>query len=162
MDAVTAVERALPGFRATTPGDWDALHDALSRAGVADRMADDVAALMPIAFGRELMDGMGVEFSPEYAAPGSDGEVRIAGSLAEHPVYAAAAALAAGMVANRQGGEDFVSVAVWSAEFAAVNEALNAGSNPADLVSAPPVIVCHGPAAGQPDTAKRPWWKPWG
>ena len=79
----------------------------------------------------------------------------------------AAAALAARMVENREGGEDFVSVAVWSAEFSAVNQALNAGSNPADLVAGPPAIVDRGPSgdpppARRPVHATRPWWKPWG
>lgn len=161
MDPVTAVERALPLFRAVPPGDWGALHATLARAGIPRRTASEVSAFMPVAFGRELMDGMGVDFSPEYAS-GSAEEVRVVGLLASHPVYAAAAALAARMVENRQGGADFVSVALWSSEFTAVNDALNAGSNPADLVAGPPVIVDDGPSAGPPPETQRPWWRPWG
>ncbi|HET7229677.1 MAG TPA: hypothetical protein VFJ16_06735 [Longimicrobium sp.] len=166
MDAQTAVERALPLFRTTEPNDWAALSGGLARAGLPGEMAGDVAALMPIAFGRELLDGMQIEFSPEYAVHTPGGEVRIAGQLADHPVFAAAAALASRMVERQEGGEDFVAVATWSAEFAAVNQALNAGSDVSDLVAGPPVITQASPAAAPvtpsaPAAERRPWWKVW-
>jgi hypothetical protein len=162
VDALTAVERALRVFSTVPPNDWSALRDGLSGAGVPGPMAGDVAAFMPIAFGRELLNGSGMEFSPDYATH-AGGATKIAGKLAEHPVYAAAAALATRMVERREGGDAFVAVAVWSSEFLAANEALNAGSQLADLVAGPPVIIgdddAPAPAAAE---AKRPWWKVWG
>jgi len=98
MDAAIAVERALPLFSAITPNDWSALRSALRKAGVPAGLAADVAAFMPIAFGRELLDGMGVDFSPDYAVNDGGGLAGVAGKLADHPVYAAAAARARRMM----------------------------------------------------------------
>ena len=165
MDASTAVARALPVFSATEPNDWEALRTGLVRAGVPEPMAGDVEAFVPIAFGRELLGGSGMEFSPEYAVYTAGAGVQVAGRLAEHPVYAAAAALAAGMVERREGGDAFVAVAVWSAEFSAANEALNAGAELSNLVAGPPVVTLDDaatPASPEPPEEKRPWWKVWG
>lgn len=168
MDASTAVRQALPVFAATSPNDWAALRAGLVRAGVPERLADDVAAFMPIAFGRELLNGSGMEFSPEYAVATGDG-VKVAGRLAEHPVYAAAAALATGMMERQEGGNAFVNVAIWSSEFSAANQALHAGAELANLVAGPPVILHDDSAAPAPDPGpasapgkKRPWWQFWG
>lgn len=167
MDASTAVARALPVFSATGPNDWAELRAGLVRAGVPEPLADDVATFMPIAFGRELLNGAGMEFSPEYAVATAD-EVKVAGKLAEHPVYAAAAALASGMMDRQEGGEAFVSVAVWSSEFSAANEALHAGAELSNLVAGPPVIMQNDstspapPSGATSSSEKRPWWKVWG
>jgi hypothetical protein len=45
------------------------------------------------------------------------------------------------MLDRREGGEAFVDTAVWSAELTAVNEALHAGSDPANLVAGPPLVI---------------------
>jgi hypothetical protein len=71
MEPAAAVERSLPAFSAVRPGDWSALEAAVRAAGVPARLAAEVIAFVPIAFGRALLDGMGVEFSPEYALPGA-------------------------------------------------------------------------------------------
>jgi hypothetical protein len=172
VDASTAVERALPVFSAVQPNDWSGLRAGLAGAGVPRPLGEDVAAFMPIAFGRELLNGMGIEFSPEYATHTAGAGMQVAGRLAEHPVYGAAAALATRMVERREGGDAFVAVAVWSPEFSAVNEALNAGSDPANLVAGPPLIIgdsesVHASAPPAPSAppvpqAKRPWWRVWG
>ena len=140
------------------PGDWAGLRAALAAAGVPAGLAGDVTAFVPIAFGRALLDGMGIGFSPEYAvAEGADG-VRVAGLLGDHPVYAAATARAEQILALRQGGDAFVAAAVWSSEFAAVNQALHAGSNPAELEAGPPVILRDAEPAGAV-AGRRPWWR---
>lgn len=186
MDPRPAVERALPAFVQVRPGDWSGLRSALVRAGLPAGRASEVSAFMPIAFGRALMDGMGVTFSPEYAVADGSGGTRTAGQLAEHPVYAAAAAKVAEMMESQVAGDALVSVALWSSEFSAVNQALNAGSDPADLEAGPPLLVpdddgedvkgpgtrptASGPAgAGSPGAkpadgrpAGKPWWRFWG
>ena len=181
MDAQTAVAAALPVFGATKPGEWGALRAGVARAGIPVPLAAEVVAFMPIAFARELLNGMGIDFSADYATYSPEGGTRVAGKLAEHPVYAAAAALAAGMVERQEGGDAVVAVGIWSSEFSAVNQALNAGSQPSDLVTGPPVVILDGapsasdtaesvpPAApaspspsAEPAPRERPWWKPWG
>jgi hypothetical protein len=158
MGAAFAIMASLPAFSAVRPGDWGALEAAVRKAGVPAGLAAEVVAFVPIAFGRALMEGMGVEFSPDYAVPDGDGGTRIVGPLLEHPVYGTAATLAVGLMAQQEQGEAFVNAALWSSEFSAVNQALNAGSNPADLVASPPVILLR-PGS---DEAKRPWWRVWG
>ncbi|HYH79135.1 MAG TPA: hypothetical protein VEX86_05040 [Longimicrobium sp.] len=168
MDAETAVSRALPVFSTARQNDWAGLRADIAQTGVPAALAADVAAFMPIAFGRELLNGMGIEFSPDYATHGAGTGVRIAGRLADHPVYAAAAALAAGLMERQEAGDEFVGVAVWSAEFSAANQALHAGSQLSDLVAAPPVILgddepASAPApAPSPGEKSRPWWRVWG
>jgi hypothetical protein len=183
MDAQSAVAAALPVFGATQPGQWGALRAGMARAGIPAPLAAEVVAFMPIAFGRELLHGMGIDFSPDYATYSPEGGTRVAGKLAEQPVFAAAAALAAGMVERQEGGDAFVAVGTWSSEFSAVNQALNAGSQLSDLVAGPPVVILGGaspastadapappaaPASPSPPPSpevageKRPWWKVWG
>jgi hypothetical protein len=172
MDPALAVERSLPAFSATRPGEWSALEAAIVRAGVPRGLAAQVIAFAPIAFGRTLLDGMGIGFAPEYATPDSAARGETAGALLEHPMYAAALAMAAGMVARQDAGDRFVNTAVWSAEFSAINDALNAGSEPADLVAGPPLISgLSGEAFARPPSATRseeppptpekarPWWR---
>jgi hypothetical protein len=141
MDEAAAIERALPAFSTVQRGDWAGLRAALAAAGVPAALASDITAFVPVAFGRALLDGMGIGFSPEYAVADGGGGVRVAGQLIDHPVYAAAAAKAQQVLALRQGGDAFVAAAVWSSEFAAVNQALHAGSNPSDLVAGPPLVL---------------------
>ena len=162
MDARTAVERALPVFSTAAPNDWAGLQAAIARAGVPQALAADVAAFMPIAFGRELLNGTGIQFSPDYAVHSADAGVKIAGRLDQQRVYAAAAALAAGMMERQEAGDAFVGVAVWSAEFIAANQALNAGSQLSDLVAGPPVILQDEPPAPSQAEKKKPWWQVWG
>lgn len=167
MDPAVAVERALPVFAQVRAGDWAGLRAAVVKAGVTGPLAAQVLAFVPIAFGRALLDGMGIGFAPEYATADAGGGSRFAGLLADHPVYAAAAARAAGMMQRQEGGDAFVAVAVWSSEFSAVSQALNAGSNPADLQGAPPLLMLDPEEAavsvksgGKP--AGKPWWRVWG
>jgi len=170
MDPAVAVERALPAFEQVRTGDWSGLEAAVVEAGVPAPLASQVLAFMPIAFGRALLDGMGIGFSPEYAIADAASGSRPAGLLADHPVYAAAAARAAGMMQRQEAGDAFAAVAVWSSEFSAVNQALNAGSDPADLEAAPPLLLldpASGPSAKAADgpAAKatgKPWWRFWG
>lgn len=169
MDPAAAIERALPAFSAVQNGEWDDLASTITGAGVTDALTDDIIALVPIAFGRALMDGMGIEFSPEYSVADSAGNVRPAGRLVDHPVYAAASARAKQMLRVPQGREAVLAAALWSSELAAVNEALHAGSNPSDLVTGPPVLMLSEsqeatapPGKTTAPAAKRPWWRFWG
>jgi|GEM_PF-1782772 len=172
MHPFTAVQQSLQAFSSVPTGDWAALEAAIVRAGVPPAVAAEVVAIMPIAFGRVVLDGMGIEFSPDYATPESAAEGRAAGSLVEQPMYVGAHMMASGMMGRQAGGDALVSTALWSSEFSAVNQALNAGSNPSDLVVGPPLITGLGGGSGPADSAaaatdpagagKRPWWRVWG
>ena len=67
------------------------------------------------------------------------------------------------------GGEEFVAVAGRSAEYQAINQALNAGSRPEDLRCAPPVVFAEhdddrdfdDTSGGTQPRANKSWWQFW-
>lgn len=154
-DPTLFVDLAFPAFHLIPPGKEAELRLVLRSNRVPDEIMDDIIAFVPLAFGRVLLDGTGPHLSPEYATIDAGGTTRGAGRLMDHPVYAAAHTAATQIMARQELGEMVVSAALWSSEFRAVQEALAAGSNPADLVGAPPVITRSAPA-------RRPWWRFWG
>lgn len=154
-DPTLFVNLAFPAFHLIPPGKEAELRLVLRANRVPDEIMDDIIAFLPLAFGRVLLEGTGAQFSPDYATMDADGQTRIAGRLADHPVYATARVAATQLIDHQELGEMVVSAALWSSEFRAYHEAMNAGSDPADLVGAPPVIV-------RPAAAKRPWWRFWG
>jgi hypothetical protein len=98
-----------------------------------ERDARLAVAFLPLAFGRALLGPLGVEL----AATAMLGDVEIV--LAGDPLYRAAAEHAT-QVHESGPSELFRALALRSAEVSAVNQALNAGSQAADLVLSPPMI----------------------
>lgn len=92
--------------------------------------ADRAVALVPVAFGRQLLDGM-VAASPSAI---EDGREIV---LAEDPIFAAAAWIAR----TAEGSAAVLPVGMRSAEVHVVNDAMHRGSKPEDLVLAPPVLA---------------------
>ncbi len=92
--------------------------------------AGRAVALVPMAFGRRLLDGM-VTASPSAI---EDGREIV---LAEDPIYAAAAWIAR----TAEGSAAVLPVGMRSAEVRVVNDALHRGSQPEDLVLGPPVLA---------------------
>jgi hypothetical protein len=127
-DPAAIVSAALRAFRARPDAAPADLVADLQRAGVPH--ADRAVALLPIAFGRLVLDGL-------VALPATfhDGQREI--PFAEDPLYRAAEELARTQV--RHG--DIDDIAFRSAEVAAVNQALNAGSRPEDLLLTPPRVI---------------------
>lgn len=89
-------------------------------------------AMIPLAFGRVLLDKLGVTYAATAII--DDREV----SLADDPVYCTA--LAHARVVHDHGGDMFRALALRSSEIDAVNQALNRGSQPGDLILSPPVM----------------------
>lgn len=130
----------------------------LLRAGLSKEQAHDAIRFIPLAFGREVLTGVGVEFSDTY--------VRLVGSqqderaLNDEPFFREALALAP-VVAAEAGFDVFNAIAMQSSEFQALNSALNAGAQVENLVASPPVVMCDSVAAA-PAKQEKPWWKVWG
>jgi hypothetical protein len=91
--------------------------------------ADRALALVRIAFGRRLLDGIG---APPPSAVEEGREI----VLAAEPVFAAAAWIAR----TADGSEAVLPVGMQSPEVQAVNAALHRGSAAEDIVLAPPVL----------------------
>jgi hypothetical protein len=161
MDAPTALQRAIPVFVQHAKSDLLNLRMALTIARVGS-MVEEVVEFVPLAFGRSLMDGMGITFDDEYVRMDSEGRERLRRKLMDEPLYREALRIAPHVLAT-EGQDAFLAVAIRSAEFQAVNEALHAGSDPADLQASAPVMEWSEERhAAQPEPSKaKPWWKVW-
>jgi hypothetical protein len=115
------------------PGD-DEVERTLTEQGVAPWLARRLLVFLPLAFGRRLLHD--VAFDETFL----DG--RDARPLASEPVFVAAVERAA--IANRVEVE---RIALRSSELNAVNQALYAGSELADLVIGPPALPVPLPPA---------------
>jgi len=158
MNVRDAIRRAAPVLAQYGQGDPQILLAGLLRAGLSNEQAHDAVRFIPLAFGRDVLDGAGVVFSDTYlriAGPQSAGEER---PLNDEPFFREALSLAT-LVATEIGFDAFNTVAMQSSEFQALNNALNAGAQLENLIASPPAMM-YDTAAAAP--AKPPWWKFWG
>lgn len=179
----TSVSEVFLEYVESSPNwDLDGAFEFLRRKGFSETMVDDALRFVPVAFGRVLLDGMGIQFSNQYYIFEADGSLTDSGVLTHQTIYNQAVNTALGS-RNRHG---FRALALHSAEVNAVNNALNAGSSPAGLRAGPVVSfvgeptqegmqrVQHylspsGPSAAEGKDAseepspesKSPWWKFW-
>ncbi|MBN1429958.1 MAG: hypothetical protein JXB07_16430 [Anaerolineae bacterium] len=119
----------------------DEFYQLLADAGIPDATADRCYKLAQVAWGRAFLDGLGIDFSDDYLCLDARGDLVESGRLSEEPYFTAAAQLAekyAVSPAMRQ-------IALCSAEVHAVNDALNAGSNPQDLSTGPTCMFVEAP-----------------
>lgn len=149
MNVATAILRAAPVLARYGNADPAILKAWLLREGLSGEQAHDAARFVPLAFGREILGGMGITLADSYIRVVA-GE-RQERPLGDEPFFREALRLAPGL-----GGDVVTAVAMQSSELDAVNQALHAGANPADLVASPPVIECESV-----EPQKRPWWKFW-
>ncbi|HJQ39542.1 MAG TPA: hypothetical protein VKB93_20560 [Thermoanaerobaculia bacterium] len=134
--------------------------DGLLRAGLSKEQAHDAVRFLPLAFGRDVLDGIGVAFSDTYVRI-VDGQQEER-ALNDEPFFREARTLAR-VVATEVGFDTYNAIAMQSSEFQALNNALNAGAEVENLVAGPPMVMCEGfaaAAAAKPE--KKPWWKVWG
>ena len=153
-----ALQRAVAVFRNNPQADDSELVDALCAAGIERSVADAVVVFLPIAFTRVVMQKSGVTFSDAYIRARSDGTFSRELSLHEHPVFVAATQLAVAGISP----DDLTAVAIRSAEMGAINNALHAGSQLADLVMSPVVVMWDdGFPAFHRRARRRAWWQFW-
>jgi hypothetical protein len=117
---------------------------ALVSQGADPALAEKLVDFVPIAFGRPVLERLGVRPSEEGVLLSGDGERRF--RLMDDPVFADAIALARGAYARGTMPTDvFRAVAMRGAELRAVNEALASGAKAQDLKLSSP---CFSPSAG--------------
>lgn len=131
-----AVRRYLRLLTNDPDRDDDALVDALTEGGVPAGMAAAVVALVPAVAGRQVLDGLGIAFSPTFIVLDASGR-KVGGGLVEgHPVTEATRSLLPAVLTSPA----FQAIVLRGAEFDAVNQALNQGAAPEDLVLGPLVL----------------------
>ncbi len=113
------------------------IHRSLVNQGIAELLADRAYKFTQIAWGRLLLEGMGIhQFSEDYLCFDSEGRVVETGKLADEPCYQAAMRSAERYARTPA----FQRLALESADVHAVNEALHAGSKLEELVASPACI----------------------
>lgn len=155
LNVTAAILRAVPILAQYSDDDSGLVRIGLLRAGLSPDQTTEAVAFIPLAFGRELLTGMGVTLSDSYV-PAVDGATGVERRLADEPMFSEARKLVP-RIAAEMGQGVFTAIALQSSELKAVNEALNHGADPSSLVASPPVVLLpHAPARD-----KRPWWKVW-
>lgn len=112
------------------------LMQALRLGGVPEPLAARTMAFTPTAWGRLLLDGMGIAFSPEFVIFDSQGSVAESGLLAGQPDFAAATRLGP----QYMGTAAFERLALSSGEVDAINQLLHKGEKPEDVILAPAFV----------------------
>jgi hypothetical protein len=115
----------------------DAIGEMVS-LGATLRDATLLYSFVTLAFGRELIGGLGVTTSNRFVLRQPDGR-EIEQPLTAEPLFMQAAALAHSR--TQLSKDQFACIAMQSCEIAAVNNALNNGSRAADLILTAPVIL---------------------
>ena len=109
--------------------------------GVDPVLADRTFRMAQTAFGRLLLDGLGITFSDEFYCFDAQGEVVERGRLSQDPTFIAAMALGG----EPSSGAAVRALALASAEVNSVNKALNAGSDPKNLSLLPACFLMETP-----------------
>jgi hypothetical protein len=132
--------------------------DVLGTAGYEREVSEQVLAFLPLACGRIFLQGLGITFSDDYGALQS-GET-VMKPLAGNAVYQVVEAYAKRR--HREGAPFFPKVAMRSSEVDAVNQALNAGADPANLVCGPPMLLREWPEVEvEAPVETKKWWQFW-
>lgn len=156
MDVGAAIRRAVPVLAQYGTVDEEIRRLWLIRNGLSRAEAEMAVRFIPLAFAREILAGTGVNLSNTYIrlhAGGTQDER----ALNDEPFFKASAYLAS-IILKEIGGDAFTAIVCLSSEFDAVNQALNAGSSPQDLIASPPVITWTDELSAW---TPRPWWKFW-
>ncbi len=160
------VGRAIGLWASHPEADDGLIESLLVDAGQSSIDARRMALLLPIAFGKPLLERLGVTMSTVCTV--DNGVSRSSIDLESSDIFQEACAFA--RKAMREGTlsrEEFLAIAGRDANLRAVNEALNNGSKPGDLrlgsttilwkEEAPLCIACETEQAG----GNKPWWRIW-
>jgi hypothetical protein len=163
MEAKEAIEAALPVFEKHKNSEDDVVEQALKSAGIPSQTAVRLVEFMPLAFGRVFMDGMGITFEENYIRLNRKTKQEKRGKLADEKFYTESLSFARQIVGQQTYSKAFQAVALRSAEVNAVNNALNNGSKPENLVLSSPVFLWEEENQNDVSESKqsKSWWRFW-
>lgn len=168
MEIRDAIKIALPIFAENKNSEWDFLYESLDKSNIPQKLIDRLLEFMPLAYGRVFLDGMGVKFEDYYVRYNPETKQEMRENLADNIVFKECLESAKNIVVTKS--EVFTTVALRSAEVSVVNDALKAGSNPVDLVLAPPYLQWLDETSSDKYISKntsennknpKSWWKFW-
>jgi hypothetical protein len=129
--------------------------ERLTAHGCPAETIDRMLAFLPLACGRVILGGIGISHPPNYRPIYPDGTVGDPKPLAADPEWRRVMEF----VEARRHEDGIRIIGTQSAEFDAVNRAMLAGSDPANLVGSDPVLYWSvGREAAKP---VKPWWAFW-
>jgi hypothetical protein len=145
------IESAIQIFRSNPDLDEEELLERLIESGIERKMAIQLVALLPLAYGREVLSDTGVLFSDFYVYVNEPGR----GRLSALPLWAEVVEFA------KQDPEAAFPIASRSPEIRAANEGLNDGQTLNTLVWGPVAFLWPlEPIPGLEKCAKKPgWWR---
>ncbi|MGE0435201.1 MAG: DUF6348 family protein [Planctomycetota bacterium] len=109
----------------------------LHAQGMSEQLAQQAVDFMPVAFGRELLRDIGINFVEHVDIVDSTSGERVTVNLADEPVWCHVVRMAES--ARRGGtmaGDDFNAIALRSAEVGAIDQFLNQGGKPEEATLA--------------------------
>jgi hypothetical protein len=118
-------------------------------AGISAVCSARLIEFLPLAYCRVLLRGTGIRFSADFQRVLADGTLSPSRPLASEPLWNAAMEFAARQVQAGMSQQDLLAIARRSAEFDAVNQLLNRGSAPEDLILQP--VIFSSSLAGDVD-----------
>lgn len=130
------ISKAVSLLRTARPLGDEGVFRALVADNLDPRLAARLVELVPMAYGRFLLEKSGARFSEYFQRmlPNGPSEER---PLSSEPVWGAALAFARAEAKQGVSVQDFLVVAGRSAEFQAANQLLNQGSKLENLVFTP-------------------------
>ena len=169
-----AIRQFVTGFQET--GDTDKAADLLEARGFDAALVHDVDCFVLVALGRVIFGNIGAKFSPDFMRINRDGSTQTL-RLMRQPIFARTTVLASELFSG-QLVNAAKSLALTSAEINAINSALNAGSNPRNLILSPPIMPDRGVSRSAMEMAitrlqqsavrpppsiepAKPWWRIW-
>jgi hypothetical protein len=165
MTVREAILLAMPIFSRHAEAGSSVIREELEKGGLSPKLAAEIIEFLPLALARAMLDGMGVQFEDHYVRQTARGRVIGEKPLLDEPVFREGLAIANELSA---GGEEYIAVAGWSAEYQAINKAMNSGSRPEDLRCAPPVVFAEhdderdfDDTSGGVQQSRKSWWQFW-
>jgi hypothetical protein len=119
------------------------LYRALTAKGVGNPTAARLVVLIPIAYGRIILQRAGARLSPTFREKGSQG-ISNERALTSEPLWEPIITFAKNEVAQGASSQEIMLIAGRSAEFEAANQLLNSGSKLRDLAFGSPAITWPG------------------
>ena len=116
--------------------DWDILNELVEK-GYDIKLSWYVIGLVPIVIGRELLNQLGVEISPEIVFYNSLGKIYRTLLIDHFSVYK----VIQKRLDDIRNHENIKNIIMHSTEVHCVNQMMNNGSNPKDLILTAPGLI---------------------
>jgi hypothetical protein len=136
-----AISKVVAFFRESPVSSDDEIYRRSVAAGIEPKRAARLVEFLPMAYCRLILASTGARFSDMFRRRQHDGSLTHDQRLTSDPLWTEIMLFARGEQAAGVAGKDFLAIASHSAEFDAVNQLLNRGSKPEDIVLSTAVLA---------------------